>query len=80
MTRVVRWKTIMDRFKKILSNLKVVILFIGGRSMLLKSVLGSLGIYILGHFSLCLLLWLRIRKHLEISLFRGEDGNNRKMA
>ncbi|KAL7589173.1 uncharacterized protein LOC111885008 [Lactuca sativa] len=44
------WDVIVDRFQKRLSNWKVKTLSIGGRLTLIKSVLGSLGIYFFSLF------------------------------
>ncbi|KAL7616380.1 hypothetical protein Lser_V15G02077 [Lactuca serriola] len=44
-SRVRSWQGIIDRYKKKLASWKLKMLSIGGRSMLLSSVLGSLGLY-----------------------------------
>nr|GEZ77055.1 RNA-directed DNA polymerase, eukaryota, reverse transcriptase zinc-binding domain protein [Tanacetum cinerariifolium] len=46
----VNWKTLLDKFDSRLSKWKAKLLFIGGRLTLIKSVLGSLGIYYLSIF------------------------------
>ncbi|GJS99975.1 hypothetical protein Tco_0821145 [Tanacetum coccineum] len=50
MSRILNWKVITDRFKARLSTWKANPLSIGGRLTLIKSVLGSLGIYYLSIF------------------------------
>ncbi|GKA46359.1 RNA-directed DNA polymerase, eukaryota, reverse transcriptase zinc-binding domain protein [Tanacetum coccineum] len=50
MGRIINWKVLIDRFKARLSGWKANLLSIGGRLTLIKSVLGSLGIYYLSIF------------------------------
>ncbi|GJV14423.1 putative RNA-directed DNA polymerase, eukaryota, reverse transcriptase zinc-binding domain protein, partial [Tanacetum coccineum] len=50
MNRVASWKMLLDRFKNKLSGWKASLLSIGGRLTLIKSVLGSLGIYYMSIF------------------------------
>lgn len=50
MTRISGWKPIVDRVHKKLSNWKCAILSIGGRAMLIKSVLGAPGVYFMSLF------------------------------
>lgn len=73
MSRVKGCKVIIDRFQKKLFKWKVSTLSIGGRSMLIKIVLRSLGI----------LMPVRIGKILEVAcanFFGGRDEDNRKMS
>lgn len=74
MTREVGWKTIMDRVEKKLSVWKVRTLSIGGWSLLLKSVLGALGIYYVSLF----LFPITVSKILEslcAQFFCGWEGD-----
>ena len=50
MSRIKEWNPIIDKFKKRLSKWKANMLSIGGRSTLITSVLGSLGVYYLSLF------------------------------
>lgn len=50
MVRVKRWQLIIDLFRKSLSSWKVKLLSIGGCFTLVRSVLGSLGIYFFSLF------------------------------
>ncbi|GJU51355.1 putative RNA-directed DNA polymerase, eukaryota, reverse transcriptase zinc-binding domain protein [Tanacetum coccineum] len=50
MYRTTNWKSLVDKFHSKLSSWKANLLSFGGRLMLLKSVLGSLGIYFFSHF------------------------------
>ncbi|GJX62901.1 RNA-directed DNA polymerase, eukaryota, reverse transcriptase zinc-binding domain protein [Tanacetum coccineum] len=50
MGRIINWNVLIDRFKARLTGWKANILSIGGRLTLIKSVLGSLGIYDLSIF------------------------------
>ncbi|GJR05818.1 putative RNA-directed DNA polymerase, eukaryota, reverse transcriptase zinc-binding domain protein [Tanacetum coccineum] len=50
MNRVASWKVLIDRFKNKLPGWKASFLSIGGRLTLIKSVLGSLGIYYMSIF------------------------------
>ncbi|GKB28623.1 putative RNA-directed DNA polymerase, eukaryota, reverse transcriptase zinc-binding domain protein [Tanacetum coccineum] len=50
MKSIASWKTLVDRFHMRLSSWKANLLSIGGRLTLIKSVLGSLGIYYLSIF------------------------------
>lgn len=47
MSRVASWKLIIEKFKKKLNRWKVNTLSIGGRTILIRSILGSLGTYYL---------------------------------
>ena len=51
MSRIVNWQVLIDRFKARISGWKANLLSIGGRLTLIKSVLGSLGIYYLSNTS-----------------------------
>lgn len=72
------WEPIINKFKKRLSNWKASLLSIGGRTTLIKSVLGSIGIYFLSLFPMP----KGVNKKLEAlraSFFWGGSHNNRKL-
>nr|GFA42977.1 RNA-directed DNA polymerase, eukaryota, reverse transcriptase zinc-binding domain protein [Tanacetum cinerariifolium] len=73
------WKILIDRFLAKLSNWKENLLSIGGRLTLIKSVLGSLGIYYLSIFKVpeCTLKSL---ESIRASFFWGGYQNLRKLA
>ncbi|GKE02211.1 putative RNA-directed DNA polymerase, partial [Tanacetum coccineum] len=71
MSRIKAWDVVISRFNKRLSMWKISSLSIGGRSMLIKSVQGSLGIY---YFSL-FVMPVSIAKKLERIRSRFFWGN-----
>ncbi|GJX89986.1 RNA-directed DNA polymerase, eukaryota [Tanacetum coccineum] len=74
MSRIKEWNPIIDKFKKRLSKWKANILFIGGRSTLITSVLGSLGVYCLSLFPMPKLINKRLES-LRANFFWGcTDG------
>ena len=77
MSRVVAWNLVIDRFQKRLSNWKAATLSIGGRSMLIKSVLGSLGIYFMSLFLMSVAV-LRSWNHY-VQFFWGGAYKNHKI-
>lgn len=68
MNRVASWKVLIDRFKIKLSGWKACLLSIGGRLTLIKSVLGSLGIYYMLIFK-ALETVLKVLESLRASFF-----------
>nr|GEZ36761.1 RNA-directed DNA polymerase, eukaryota, reverse transcriptase zinc-binding domain protein [Tanacetum cinerariifolium]GEZ41819.1 RNA-directed DNA polymerase, eukaryota, reverse transcriptase zinc-binding domain protein [Tanacetum cinerariifolium] len=62
MSRIKEWNPIIEKFKRRLSKWKANMLSIGGRSTLITSMLGSLGVYYLSLFPMPKL----INKHLEL--------------
>nr|GEV83096.1 putative RNA-directed DNA polymerase, eukaryota, reverse transcriptase zinc-binding domain protein [Tanacetum cinerariifolium] len=73
------WQPLIDRFHKRLSSWKANLLSIGGRSTLIKAVLGSLGIYYLSIFK-CPESVLKSLESLRASFFWGGSGDQKKMA
>ncbi|KAL4582801.1 hypothetical protein LXL04_007360 [Taraxacum kok-saghyz] len=79
MARVKAWDRLRDKFKKKLSVWKVESLSIGGRSLLIKMVLGAAGIYYLSLF----VMPVTVAKDLEAMrarFFLGGTENSRKIA
>lgn len=79
MSKIKAWDTLINWFQSKLSRWKVTTLSIGGRSMLLKTVLGSLGIYFLSIF----VMTVGVAKQLESirsHFFWGSNSDQKKMA
>lgn len=72
------WKGIIDKFKKNLFSWKVKLLFIGGRSMLWKLVLGSLGIYYMSVFFMPVIIKKTIEE-FKFQVILGEEEGERKL-
>ncbi|GKD78323.1 RNA-directed DNA polymerase, eukaryota, reverse transcriptase zinc-binding domain protein, partial [Tanacetum coccineum] len=79
MNRVVNWKVLIDRFKLKLSGWKANLLSIGGRLTLIKSVLGSLGIYFMSIFKAPDTV-IKVMESLRASFFWGSTKDNKKIA
>nr|GEZ14506.1 RNA-directed DNA polymerase, eukaryota [Tanacetum cinerariifolium] len=79
MSRINNWKPLIDRFHSRLSSWKANLLSIGGRLTLIKSVLGSLGIYYLSIFKAPELV-LKDLERSRASFFWGSTIDNKKMA
>lgn len=77
--RISTWEPIISKFQKRLSNWKAGMLSIGGRSTLISSVLGSLGIYYLSIFRMPKKV-NNILESLRSSFFWGGTKNNRKIS
>ncbi|GJX81477.1 RNA-directed DNA polymerase, eukaryota, reverse transcriptase zinc-binding domain protein [Tanacetum coccineum] len=73
------WKVLVDRFRSRLSTWKANILSIGGRLTLIKSVLGSLGIYYLSIFRAPELV-LNDLERIRSNFFWGGNQDDKKMA
>ncbi|XP_071704462.1 uncharacterized protein [Rutidosis leptorrhynchoides] len=72
------WKPLCDQFRKKFSGWKASLLSIGERYTLLKSVLGSLGIYHLSLFK-CLETVFKELEGLRAKCFWGSSDSNKKM-
>ncbi|GKD32458.1 RNA-directed DNA polymerase, eukaryota, reverse transcriptase zinc-binding domain protein [Tanacetum coccineum] len=73
------WKVLVDRFRSRLSTWKANLLSIGGRLTLIKSVLGSLGIYYLSIFRAPELV-LNDLERIQTNFFWGGNQDGKKMA
>ncbi|GJV50288.1 putative RNA-directed DNA polymerase, eukaryota, reverse transcriptase zinc-binding domain protein [Tanacetum coccineum] len=79
MSRISNWQPLIDWFQLRLSSWKANFLSIGGRLTLIKSVLGSLGIYYLSIFKAPELV-LKDLERSRASFFWGSSIDNKKMA
>ncbi|GJX34045.1 putative RNA-directed DNA polymerase, eukaryota, reverse transcriptase zinc-binding domain protein, partial [Tanacetum coccineum] len=75
----VNWKTLLDKFDSRLSQWKAKLLSIGGRLTLVKSVLGSLGIYYLSIFKVSDIVLKTLEKK-RANFFWGGSHDTRKLA
>ena len=73
------WKLLIDKFKTKLSGWKANLLSFGGRLTLIKSVLGSLGIYYLSIFKVAVSV-LKLLEKMCASFFWGSSQDNKKLA
>ena len=73
------WQPLIDRFRAKQSVWKASTLSIGGRLTLIKSVLGSLGIYYMSIFK-CPDSVINLLESLRASFFWGGNGDKKKMA
>ncbi|KAL7603581.1 uncharacterized protein LOC111910671 [Lactuca sativa] len=72
------WQIIIDRFKKMLSSWKVKLLSIRGLLTLIKSILGSLGIYFFSLFSLPATICHSLEA-LRVRFFLGVDEGQHRI-
>ncbi|GJZ83083.1 RNA-directed DNA polymerase, eukaryota, reverse transcriptase zinc-binding domain protein [Tanacetum coccineum] len=79
MNRIANWNSLIERFKIRLSGWKANMLSSGGRLTLIKSVLGSLGIYYFSIFKVPEAV-LKTLESLRASFFWGATGDTRKLA
>ncbi|GJT60613.1 putative RNA-directed DNA polymerase, eukaryota, reverse transcriptase zinc-binding domain protein [Tanacetum coccineum] len=79
MNRIANWNSLIERFKIRLSGWKANMLSLGGRLTLIKSVLGSLGIYYFSIFKVPEAV-LKTLESLRASFFWGATGDTRKLA
>ncbi|GJS65746.1 RNA-directed DNA polymerase, eukaryota, reverse transcriptase zinc-binding domain protein [Tanacetum coccineum] len=79
MKSIASWKMLIDRFRSRLSTWKVNLLSIGGRLTLIKSVLGSLGIYYLSIFRAPESV-LNDLERIRSNFFWGGNQDGKKMA
>ncbi|GJZ44472.1 hypothetical protein Tco_0591727 [Tanacetum coccineum] len=79
MNRIANWNSLIERFKIRLSGWKGNMLSSGGRLTLIKSVLGSLGIYYFSIFKVPEAV-LKTLESLRASFFWGATGDSRKRA
>ncbi|GKE02037.1 RNA-directed DNA polymerase, eukaryota, reverse transcriptase zinc-binding domain protein [Tanacetum coccineum] len=79
MKSIASWKTLVDRFHMRLSSWKANLLSIGGRLTLIKSVLGSLGIYYLSIFRAPESV-LQDLERIRAKFFWGGNKDENKMA
>ncbi|GKD03807.1 RNA-directed DNA polymerase, eukaryota, reverse transcriptase zinc-binding domain protein [Tanacetum coccineum] len=73
------WKSLIDKFKAKLSSWKANLLSFGGRLTLIKSVLGSLGIYYFSIFKVSVSVLKSLEK-MRATFFWGGTQDNRKLA
>nr|GEY38202.1 RNA-directed DNA polymerase, eukaryota [Tanacetum cinerariifolium] len=79
MSRVQAWQEIVEKVKSRLSNWKMKTLSIGGRSTLLKSVLGSISVFHMSLFKVP----SKVLNHLEsirMQFFNGQNLGSRKAS
>ncbi|GJV39575.1 putative RNA-directed DNA polymerase, eukaryota, reverse transcriptase zinc-binding domain protein [Tanacetum coccineum] len=79
MKSIASWKVLVDRFRSRLSTWKANLLSIRGRLTLIKSVLGSLGIYYLLIFRAPKLV-LNDLERIRSNFFLGGNQDDKKMA
>nr|GEY85933.1 RNA-directed DNA polymerase, eukaryota, reverse transcriptase zinc-binding domain protein [Tanacetum cinerariifolium] len=79
MSRSVSWQVLMDRFKARMSGWKANLLSICGRLTLIKSVLGSLGIYYLSIFKVPEMV-VKSLESLRVAFFWGGHEDTKKIA
>ncbi|GKB56734.1 RNA-directed DNA polymerase, eukaryota, reverse transcriptase zinc-binding domain protein [Tanacetum coccineum] len=79
MNRVASWKVLIDRFKNKLPGWKASLLSIGGRLTLIKSVLGSLGIYYMSIFKAPEIV-LKVLESFWASFFWRSTEDKKKLA
>nr|GEX16998.1 reverse transcriptase domain, reverse transcriptase zinc-binding domain protein [Tanacetum cinerariifolium] len=79
MSKISNWNVLIERFKSMLSGLKANMLSSGGRLTLIKSVLGSLGIYYFSIFKAPKAVF-KVLESLRDAFFCGATGNKRKIA
>ncbi|XP_076900370.1 putative mitochondrial protein AtMg00310 [Bidens hawaiensis] len=72
------WKVIIDRFESRLNSWKAPLLFIGDRSLLINSVLGALGIFIMSLFHVPVGVMKKLEQ-LRSNIFCGRSKDKRKM-
>lgn len=72
MSRIVNWKSVMQKFFKRQSNWKLTTFYIGDQARFLKQVLRSISIYYMSLF----LLPIQMAKYLEVSCSRFFQGGN----
>nr|GEX35750.1 RNA-directed DNA polymerase, eukaryota, reverse transcriptase zinc-binding domain protein [Tanacetum cinerariifolium] len=79
MNLIANWQSLIDPFRGKLSSSKANLLSIGGRLTLIKSVLGSIGIYYMSIFK-CPESVLKTLEYIRASFFWGSCGEQKKMA
>ncbi|GJW74853.1 RNA-directed DNA polymerase, eukaryota [Tanacetum coccineum] len=79
MSKVNDWKDLIDKFKKRLSNWKIKTLSVGGRVTLLKSVLGSIAIYLMSIFKTPITVLNNIES-IRNKFFLGAEMDERKLT
>ncbi|GJT06023.1 hypothetical protein Tco_0840485 [Tanacetum coccineum] len=78
-SKVNDWKDLIDKFKKRLSNWKIKTLSVGGRVTLLKSVLGSIAIYLMSIFKTPITVLNNIES-IRNKFFLGAEMDERKLT
>ena len=79
MNRISHWQGFVDRFQTKLSSWKASLLSIGGRLTLIKSILGSIGIYYMSIFKVPVCIINRLES-IRAKFFWGGDADRRKLA
>ena len=78
MSRYGNWSSLIDRFQKRLSNWKTKTLSYGGRLTLIKSVLGSLGVYFFSTFKAPISI-LKKLESIRRDFFWGGSSDTKKL-
>ncbi|GJZ99753.1 hypothetical protein Tco_0672304 [Tanacetum coccineum] len=79
MSRTTNWSILIDRFQKRLSNWKCKTLSYGGRLTLIKSVLGSLGVYFFSIFKSPISIIKKLES-IRRNFFWGGNSEEKKIA
>lgn len=78
MARTASWSPIVDAFRKSLAAWKAKCLSFGGRSTLVKAILGSVASYLMSIYAVPLTV-IRDLERLRSTFFWGADLNDRRM-
>ena len=78
MSKISGWSPIVDAFRSKLSGWKVKTLSLGGRLSLIKSVLGSLGSYLMSIFMVPISVLMSLER-LHSRFFWGAKLDDRRM-
>ncbi|GKA64119.1 RNA-directed DNA polymerase, eukaryota [Tanacetum coccineum] len=79
MNKIQSWKDIIDRIRRRLSRWKMKMLSIGGRLMLIKSVLGSMPIFHMSMFKVPAGV-IQILESLRSKFFNGHESSGKKAS
>ncbi|GJY27504.1 RNA-directed DNA polymerase, eukaryota, reverse transcriptase zinc-binding domain protein, partial [Tanacetum coccineum] len=76
--RLTHWQSLVDKFKARLSRWKAKLLSIGGRSTLVKAILGSVGIYYMSNFKVLETMFSSLER-LRSKFFWGAEQHSNKL-